>query len=411
MGALRILALSLAAFSTSLGLAQTVSVIQPVTVIQPVAGWSSPILLGYVQPTATILTAPLVMPVNQAYVAYPGMMVATGVPLNVLPGVNCAPGALMPPVASPGMPDYLKKYNQGIPGFNGGPPTKFNHLPYCNILGAAGHVPGTPYQFPILKTLPQNNGGDGNGRGSNPMSQLANALGGMGKAMNTQGSPYRGPGSGDNQGGYYNSGPDTLCTGTTSHQTKPDPAFGGISRCDFIYNILMGKDGDPSSCTASNMEKIGMLPSIRGMDEFCPEFRYIQRDPQKRALFMMNFVAAIIKTESGWNNNSTGDNGTSKGLLQLTVATDQKHNCACNSFTNELDEKQNLRCGIQMITRFMAEDAAVGDGSGRSSRGIARSFGPFRDGRKERADLIRRISDWCRKSIPKPSPDAPTVTS
>jgi hypothetical protein len=144
------------------------------------------------------------------------------------------------------------------------------------------------------------------------------------------------------------------------------------------------------------------------MESFCPGWSTVKGDPEKRALMLMNMVAAVVKTESGWNNLSIGDGGKSKGMLQLTASTDRKHGCHCTNLTNELDARQNLMCGTHMIVSFMAKDRTVGRGTGEhcggdaggcGAQGIARSFGPFRDGRKERADIQRRISQWCRESL------------
>lgn len=235
----------------------------------------------------------------------------------------------------------------------------------------------------------------------------------------TPGSPYRG----GSDGGWYSSGPDTLCKkgDKPTFQTQiPNELLAdkGQSLCDVIYNTIKSDScpggGGPSTAAYAQQLATG---EIGDMESFCPGWSTIKGDPEKRALMLMNMVAAIVKTESGWNNLSHGDGGKSLGMLQLTAATDHKHGCHCTALTNEndtLDARKNLMCGTHMIVSFMAKDRTVGKGTGEhcggdaggcGAQGIARSFGPFRDGRKERADILRRTSQWCRESLGSFAPD------
>lgn len=195
-------------------------------------------------------------------------------------------------------------------------------------------------------------------------------------------------------GSTYNDAKDTLCRGGTgSKQTTPQPDGGGISYCDMIYNQLK----DP--CTGAFVDQLASQDT-EDMEDFCPGFGGAKSDKEKVRIMLMNFVASVVTTESHWNPKETGDGGKSKGMLQLTKKTDQRHGCACGQLQDEFNAKQNLACGTQMIVSFMAKDKTVGKGKGdRGSKGAAKSFGPFRDGRKEREAIKGRISKWCSESL------------
>jgi hypothetical protein len=218
----------------------------------------------------------------------------------------------------------------------------------------------------------------------------------------TNASPYNSPPAYNNA--PVNSGPDGLCSQTGLFQTTKQAELKDRSPCDVILDTILN-----DSCTASYAEQLGQQEP-EGMEEFCPGFGTIKNDPMKRALALQTLAAAIVKTESGWRRLDTGDGGTSKGYFQLTKSSDQRHGCSCAKLENEFDQTQNLQCGTQMIVSFMAKDHTVGKGSGRGARGIARSFGPFRDGRGERDDIIRRTSAWCKASFVNGGERAPANT-
>jgi hypothetical protein len=165
--------------------------------------------------------------------------------------------------------------------------------------------------------------------------------------------------------------------------------------CKIIVNSLMN---DPD--VVKNLE-IVRSSSIKGMDEFCPNFDQKKNDKSWAIEYFKNLVATIITTESGWDpaNKYTEKDGTiSAGMCQLTAKSDNSKGGKCGQLTdgNVTDAKANIECCVQMVMKYMAEDKDVGSGKGdKGSRGIARSFGPFRDGRKERKDMAGRTAAWC----------------
>lgn len=197
---------------------------------------------------------------------------------------------------------------------------------------------------------------------------------------------------------------DRLCMGQASKQSQQrslnfNGSISTLSYCDLIYNTI-ARD----SCTSAFTDKLAAAP-LEGIEEFCPQFNSFKADKQKLALFLMNFVAAIVTQESSWNEKESGDGGKSKGLLQLTRASDQSKGCSCQKLNDEFNPAENLACGTHMIIKYMAEDHVVGKGSGDSgARGIARSFGPFRDGRPERKKIAAKMVSWCQNSLNSAAP-------
>lgn len=323
-------------------------------------------------------------------------------PVNPLYFSQCPPT-----MSCPGIPAYLAAFNRGIPGVNGPgqAPTGFNILKY-----------GPPTGQPQTQ-MPQAQGQGG----QNPFANFLQALGGgRGRAPGgTAPSSGFAPGSYDppsyigNQPGNFrgtpvNSGPDGLCYKPGLFQTTAKNELGGRTPCQVIEDTIT------KGCTGDRYFNQIAQGHIRGMDEFCPGWSQLKGDTDKRAKMLTALVAAIVKTESSWRTDTRGDGGKSRGLLQLTASTDSGKGCACGNLRNEFDIKQNLECGTHMIIKYLAEDRVVGSGTtDHDARGIARSFGPFRDGRGERADIIRRVSGYCRslKQNAPPPAAAPPATS
>ncbi len=320
--------------------------------------------------------AGLYMPKNQVSPLVPPAFIsppnpAGGYPLNGQLGVN----------TQFGIPAYLAFYNRGIPGFNGKPATAFNILPYGQQLQNQTPKPASAA-----------------GAGASPIASLLKALGGGGGpgSNNSNGGNYNGGnyGSGNNGSGNFsgtpvNSGHDGLCYQAGLFQTTPKDELGGRSPCQVISDTIR------DSCTGPQADSLAS-GNLEGMEEFCPGWDRLKVNEDTRNRVLTALVAATVRTESSWRNDTAGDGGTSKGLLQLTVASDQSKGCSCSQLTNEFNMGQNLRCGTHMIISYMAQDRTVGRGGQGTARGIARSFGPYRDGRRERPDIIRRVSGYCR---------------
>lgn len=345
-----------------------------------------------------MLQGPYSYPVN-------GQLGQYQLPVNPTMFSQCPPG-----MNCPGIPGYLAHFNRGIPGMAGPnqPASGFNILRY-------GPNPNDPMQTQFPRA------GSGAG-GSNPLSQIMSMLGGGGSGggSNSGYSPASFGNSGYNGGGSISPSdvkPNSLCRGNgDSYQTRQQSELGGLSPCDIIYNTL--RDG----CTGEYVHRLARM-NLPDMENYCPGWNRIKMDETKRLNVLMNFVAAIVNVESSWRSKTESDfnlPNSSKGLLQLTKQTDQKHGCSCRDLTNEYDIRQNLQCGTQMIVSFMAIDGVVAQGSTKSvGRGIGKSFGPFRPndsgGEKPALTKVKTwLSDHCRNHLPGNTPgreESPPATS
>lgn len=339
--------------------------------------------------TATPQNPSLLPPNAQLTTGLPAVNSPQGqVPLVQIPGANGVP--VLVPADAASSPAALQNYLATHPYMAGRIPlmNRYNPCP----------APGTPCNYLVpgsgvatQQMAPQS---------AMPMGGLPN-FGGLGKGTpnfnnnlntpGTNGSPYNSPPAYNNA--PVNSGPDGLCSQPGLFQTTKQAALGDRSPCDVILDTILK---DP--CTADYASRLGQHEP-EDMEAFCPGFGAIKNDPMKRALALQALAAAIVKTESGWQRLATGDGGKSKGYFQLTTLSDVHHGCSCSKLKDEFDQIQNLQCGTQMIVSFMEKDHTVGKGSGSGSRGIARSFGPFRDHRGERDDIKKRTSAWCKASF------------
>ncbi len=324
------------------------------------------------------------------------------------------PVAVTPP---PGTPAFVYALNKGIPGFNS-EVSGDNILEYGNSQCVGGNQPYHLFYRPklgkkdeeddqpsVAPNLPMGAlGGLGNGMNRGPTYNpeyggYSNSGGGGGN------SDFSSQSAGHGAAGSGNSGPDSLCSDPKSKQAQVIPPY-TESYCKTIQNTILDGTRGPF-CKESNAEladKIGNS-NIEDMTDFCPGWDTIKTDRDKRAIFLMNFVAAMVTPESNWDPGATGDKErgpehSSKGLLQLTKASDQAYGCDCKSMNDEYNPIQNLKCGTHMFLYHIARDGTVGKGGkdGTPARGLARSWGPFqREG--ERRAIMNRTAEWCRKSL------------
>lgn len=320
----------------------------------------------------------------------------------------------------PNAPQFMKALNCSLPGV-------CETTPENSILdfGQNQCVGGNqPFRFNMGDRNKQNSDHEpdlANLGALSPMMQ--NMMGGnrrpAGYADNSYSGGNNGSGSsgsgGGGSGGGGNTGPDSLCTKKDggSVQTKVDPKT-NESWCDVIYNTIT-KDPYSESCNPSTKDLAGQMAvrEIKEMDQFCPGWNTIKANPEKRAVFLMNFIAAIVHQESSWKPDTVGDKErgmekASKGLCQLTASSDYSKGCGCNEMRSEadtFDPVKNLKCCTHMVVKAMVEDGTVGRGVGGKKhnpdpvRGLAKSFGPFQTGRPERKTIMDKTRAYCEKTL------------
>ncbi len=226
----------------------------------------------------------------------------------------------------------------------------------------------------------------GGGAGANPSGYQPTSLGGGG---------YIGGGG---PGGYDMSGPVLtgsglvagLCSDENRNTTQVQRGW-----CRTIYEELTNE----TTCSNKILRELASMSAPNGMPNFCSSFDQMKRDPHTHALFWQNLIAALVMEESGWKPGTVGDQGKSKGLLQLSE-TDRSYGCSCANLnsSNIHDPHVNLRCGTYIILKNVRRDMEMGRGSVRNGTalGIARYFGPFNDHQKEkRSKIAQKSNNWC----------------
>ena len=151
----------------------------------------------------------------------------------------------------------------------------------------------------------------------------------------------------------------------------------------------------------SNGEGIGDLTS------YCSTYAQM---PNKELVFTQ-VLALLILEESGWKRDaeeqpwvrSDGAQMGGRGLFQIgpnDATKSQFPDCADVTTSNIDDPDVNIKCGSCIALSTLDEDGTMGHGvSDKSSEGMARYFGPMRDGQKsKRNDIAATVNQWCKAS-------------
>lgn len=234
---------------------------------------------------------------------------------------------------------------------------------------------------------------------SNPLLNLLSPNGGPGP--NTDWSRYEYP---DNYKFHYggrgagNIG-NGLCTAANRNRTQVQNGH-----CQMLKDIL----GNPASCANREMNRIIDMagPSGAGVTDlprYCANWSSYPRD--KKLFFFQQLLAGLITQESGWNAGaiepSWSKNGIEmqgKGLFQIAVRDRfQDIDCAGLDDSSILQPEPNMKCGACIALKYLAMDRAMGHGTGDlGARGMARYFGPMRDGQSHKRDAIANATNyWC----------------
>ena len=213
---------------------------------------------------------------------------------------------------------------------------------------------------------------------------------------NTDWSKYEYPddkvfGSGQRGAGNIGNG---LCTSQNQNRTQVKNGY-----CRMLSDILR----DPNSCANRAMNSIiAKGNSVAHLGEYCSTF---PRMGSNKSEVFVQFLAALITNESGWNAHATekawsknGQTMQGRGLFQIGV-NDRSKDPDCAGLTSDsiYDAKTNMRCGACIALKFIDQDNNMGDGTGDSgARGAARYFGPLRDmqANKRRA-MASAVNNYC----------------
>lgn len=123
---------------------------------------------------------------------------------------------------------------------------------------------------------------------------------------------------------------------------------------------------------------------------FCPG--YLRQDRQGRAVFWRTMIADLAAEESV--NNTTAafweadQDQYSIGLLQLSLADEERYRCGFKSEVDITDPTRNLTCGIKVVTMLVGADGMIGGGKGHEMTGAGAYWQNLRQPSEVRNRLI-----------------------
>jgi len=191
-----------------------------------------------------------------------------------------------------------------------------------------------------------------------------------------------------------------LCTMKNANRTQVTAGY-----CDMLRKILE-TDGTCAKEALDDILRAEANGGIGDLENYCSNFKTLTTQ-QKRMMFQQ-VLAALIVQESGWRVDAqerpwTRADGVAmggKGLFQIGVNDRNKRDCGGLNTSSILTAEPNLKCGACIALSNIAKDRTMGHGVGdQGSRGMARYFGPLRDGQsKKRVAMASAVNDWCRSS-------------
>lgn len=135
---------------------------------------------------------------------------------------------------------------------------------------------------------------------------------------------------------------------------------------------------------------------------FCPG--YMLQDRNGRAVFWRTMIADLAAEESVNNTSAAfweADQGQySIGLLQLSLADEERYRCGFKSEVDITDPNRNLACGIRVVTMLVGADGMIGGGAGREMKGAGAYWQNLRQPSVVRTRLINTT-----KAVPQCRPD------
>jgi hypothetical protein len=193
-----------------------------------------------------------------------------------------------------------------------------------------------------------------------------------------------------------------LCTSKNANRSQMKLGY-----CQMLRDEL-NREG---SCAKRSLDAIMAMAypdgrGVQGLNSYCPNFS--QLGDNRREVFVQ-VLASLIVQESGWRTGAVegewyknGQPMGGHGLFQIGVNDRGRYSgCSRINSSSIYDPKVNIECGSCIALELIAKDSIMGAGaSDHSSRGMARYFGPSRDGQAhKRAAMQNAVSEYCRGNL------------
>jgi hypothetical protein len=128
----------------------------------------------------------------------------------------------------------------------------------------------------------------------------------------------------------------------------------------------------------------------RDVEAYCPSYDDLNQE-QRRA-YWVYLLSRLARFESSHDpsvsyeenfNDAQGNRVISRGLLQLSKESANGYGCGIGDATELHDPETNIRCGVRILNRWVAErDGVIAARINGQWRGAARYWSPFRDDSK-----------------------------
>jgi hypothetical protein len=128
----------------------------------------------------------------------------------------------------------------------------------------------------------------------------------------------------------------------------------------------------------------------RDVGDYCPSYHRLNQD-QRRA-FWVYLLSRLARFESNQDpgvrytesfDDSRGNPVISRGLLQISMESANGYGCGIEDAMELHDPETNIRCGVRILNRWVAErDGVIAARTDGGWRGAARYWSPFRNDTK-----------------------------
>jgi hypothetical protein len=195
-----------------------------------------------------------------------------------------------------------------------------------------------------------------------------------------------------------------LCIAMNANRTQ-----GKEGLCAILGSILARED----SCAHKAMKRIlakADSGGIQGFGRYCSTYGSLPDHPGEKEGVILQVLSTLIVQESGWNKDvrekewtKNGQPMGGKGLFQIGVNDRSKEDCEGINATSIFNPTVNLKCGACIALSNLDLDSTMGHGVGdnpkapNGAKGMARYFGPLRDGQAGKArDMANAVDTYCK---------------
>ncbi len=176
-----------------------------------------------------------------------------------------------------------------------------------------------------------------------------------------------------------------------------------LASIDYAAWSGSNKDGSwtrTAESAVANSLLVEMVP--KDVQYFCPAYPLLAKSERRK--FWVGLLSAMAKPESNFKphrfyrekfRDRKGQAVVSRGLLQISIesANQKRYGCAITDAVKLHDPAINLRCGVKIMSKWVATDGIIAkDHKARSYKGASRYWSTLRP----QHGHLRTIADFTR---------------